>query len=169
MPVIGGRNELLSLAAGAGQYAQAPTGQPAGQPPGEVVDPRQRRGAGGSSNGVEEGLEEKAPVLEGSSVVTFMPPSIAPKSRWSLLRVPPERRNPQFVIGLLSEHSRPTDVVLAGLPNEHATVTKRDATFCPGMTLRRPYVHELAPKPVFENLRRPKGVKRYHAGFGPQR
>ena len=48
MPVIGGRNELLSLAAGAGQYAQAPTGQPAGQPPGEVVDPRQRRGAGGS-------------------------------------------------------------------------------------------------------------------------
>jgi len=48
MPVIGERNELLSLAAGAGQYAQTPTGQPAGQPPGEVVDPRQRRGAGGS-------------------------------------------------------------------------------------------------------------------------
>jgi hypothetical protein len=108
--------------------------QPAVQPLGEVVDPRQRRGVGGNSTGDEEGLDQKARLLEGCSVVTFMPPSIAPNSdgRCGVSRQTGE------TVSLLPAHSRWTGAGLAGLRTEHATVTKRDATFHPGTTLLRP-------------------------------
>ena len=50
--------------------------RPAVQPLGEVVDPRQRRGAGGRSND-EEVLDAETESFESCCAVTFMPPSTA--------------------------------------------------------------------------------------------
>lgn len=171
MPVIGGRNELLSLAAGAGQYAQTPTGQPAVSRPARWSI----RGSGAAPAAAEMAWRRAPRRKPQFSWVVVSSRSCPPPS----LRNPDGRccvsRQSGETVSLLSAcylriPDRPMRV-LAGLPNRarDSDETRRDATFHPGMTLQCPYFHELAAKPVCENLRRPKGIKRYHAGFGPQR
>jgi hypothetical protein len=104
---------------------------PAVQPLGEVVDPRQRRGAGGRSNG-EKVLGAETESLESCRAVTFMPPSTAsmPMGRCYVSRR--FVRDRQFIICAFPRDPQ----VSTRLPTEHATVTNGTLRFPPARLSR---------------------------------